>query len=297
MHSVELTTTCFLRILFSESTSESSSPAKGSGSSNPFSKKSTTSSAMAALAAPPVSSPSSDNPYAKGAPRASTANAAQQIVRRPSPRNATAPQIPVHPRRGSGSSQGSDEGSRSHRGANPTPAYARHASPRDGPAEESENTPRSTHTGVRMRSSASTSSIPPTHSQHKHTNHTPRSARSRHSDNDLEATTAVRAPQSGGPKWKCLNNKCGKWNEADDEFCFHCAFRKGATGERGALSPRSKDVVSDDEDYEQDGMWKCKNTKCGKLNINEDDFCMHCAVRKGATGARGAGAVLFSTER
>jgi hypothetical protein len=306
----------------SNSSSASNSPyqqSSSSGSSNPFSKKSSVSAAMAALnqQGPPASSPSSDNPYAKGAGgRASTAGAS---VQNPPRVSHSAPAA----RRGSGSSQGSEddnarEGPHSARRAEsggvaaPAPGggsgrtkisprvsgHGRYNSPREASAEETEYTPRSNHSGgpvKPMRSSSSTSALPPTHSSRpkSHTRNQPNGS----SDLDTSATTALHSNSPGaGPKWKCLNNKCGKWNEADDGFCAHCAFRRGATGERGALA-RSADEFEVDGASVEDDKWKCKNSRCGKMNSNDDDFCMHCATRKGATGARGTGAVLFAAER
>lgn len=304
--------------MFSGSTSESSSPYRSGGSSNPFSKKSSVSAAMAAInqQGPPASSPSSENPYAKNGSRASSASA---FVHNPRASH-SAPAA----RRGSGSSQGSEdestkEGSQSARRAESGGVASgtaggagnsrvkvfprlggpgRHNSPRDVPTEDTEYTPRSNHSGPAkpMRSSASTSALPPTHSRAK--SHT----RNHSGSNDMDTTTATtsihshaHSHASGGSKWKCSNNKCGKWNEADDSFCMHCAFRRGATGERGALA-RSAEIDVDDESVDE-GKWKCMNSRCGKMNMNEDDFCMHCATRKGATGARGTGAVLFAAER
>ena len=44
-------------------------------------------------------------------------------------------------------------------------------------------------------------------------------------------------------------------------------------------------------------QWRCRNSRCEKWNSDEDDFCMHCATKKGATGARGTAAVIFAAER
>jgi hypothetical protein len=42
--------------------------------------------------------------------------------------------------------------------------------------------------------------------------------------------------------------------------------------------------------------WKCENPKCQKWNSGNPDYCDHCAVRRGATGARGAAAKLYLQE-
>ncbi len=40
--------------------------------------------------------------------------------------------------------------------------------------------------------------------------------------------------------------------------------------------------------------WQCENTKCQKYNSNDIDYCEFCAVKRGATGARGNAARLFA---
>ena len=230
---------------------------------------------------------------------------------------AQVPHIPITTgRRGSGSSQGSEDschGRSSGRSSGRTcdrsnalgregshstrvsPAGARHRSPRDGAAEEPDNTPRSSHVGAAkpMRSSASTSALPPTH------HNRPRTHSRYQSTPDMEITTMTTTTPPGaygGARWRCLNSRCGKWNEDADDCCLHCAFRRGATGERGALS-RSPTMELEEGGELSSNKWRCRNSRCQKVNSEEDDFCMHCATKKGATGARGATAVIFAGER
>jgi hypothetical protein len=48
--------------------------------------------------------------------------------------------------------------------------------------------------------------------------------------------TPLASSSSGFQKWKCENPKCLKWNTANPDYCDHCAFKRGATGARGATT-------------------------------------------------------------
>jgi len=279
----------------------SSSPSSGNqgyssspSHSNPFSKPSSAASALAAVEgqASPIVAPNpyasaSSNPFASGGVRSSSSTPTPRVVqsqaedvvyeRQERPRRAkttydegTSRRPPHYSdrdtgprRRGSGSSQGSEGSSggegRQHRRV--ASAGMHQSSPRD--SEETEITPRSHHSGRKpsrdqkvkpMRSSTSASSL--------RRKEVPRQDR--------------RAPRTAAPTQPTAHTRSSNGTVGSGD----------SSGPK--VSPRTAVVIN------EDGTWRCLNKKCGELNLEEDDACFHCAIKKGATGERGAGAYLFA---